>query len=384
MLVLADPAQAHERWFVEGSASQTWSFATQPMSLLFIASAVIVAVAWRAMSNTVAIRPVRRLAPFGKLSGWAPRLVALHIGASLVALAACSNFLAPSMELQDIPGGMALGWVEVVVGMCLLAGYRLRFNGWLLLAGAPVLLFMAGATAMVESATLFGAAAFLIIVTRQDLAAVFDVAPSPDVPVERLRGGLFLLRAGAGISLITLAFSEKLANPELARTMLQEYPQLNLFDMANLPWSADTFIRFAAAVELLFGLLLLSGALSQVASIVVAVPFTATLALFGPVELMGHLPMYGVLLAVLIYASDPTYAPLTSWLPGPKLRLANRWVSPVPSEVTVSPLLAKAPVHQASASMGHGAGTDPAEDETAAVAVAVAVAARLGPASASA
>jgi hypothetical protein len=65
------------------------------------------------------------------------------------------------------------------------------------------------------------------------------------------------------------------------------------------------FVRFAGATEVLFGLLLISGALPQVIVLVAAVPFTATLWLFGVNELLGHLPIYGVMLVILIYGSHP-------------------------------------------------------------------------------
>ena len=50
---------------------------------------------------------------------------------------------------------------------------------------------------------------------------------------------------------------------------------------------------------------MISGALPQVAVLVAMVPFNATLLLFGQTELVGHLPVYGAFLALLVYGSDP-------------------------------------------------------------------------------
>ncbi len=127
--------------------------------------------------------------------------------------------------------------------------------------------------------------------------------------------GLLALRAGIAVSLVTLAFSEKLTNPELAKRILTAYPQLNLPEIVSLPMSQDTFIAIAAAAELLFGLLLLSGALPQVSVLMAAVPFTATLPLFGVTELIGHLPVYGVFLTLLVYGSASATASGVAWLP---------------------------------------------------------------------
>ena len=61
--------------------------------------------------------------------------------------------------------------------------------------------------------------------------------------------------------------------------------------------------------------------------LVAAVPFNATLGLFGQTELVGHLPVYGVFLALLVYGSDhTTYRPVR-WLPS---RLRSPFHQPQP------------------------------------------------------
>ena len=107
-----------------------------------------------------------------------------------------------------------------------------------------------------------------------------------------------------------------------------EFPALDVFASVGVHLTPDTFIAVAGAVELLFGLLVVSGAMPQVAALVAAVPFNATLALFGQTELVGHLPVYGVFLAMLAYGSSSRTAPLVAWLPRPdrllELRLSRR------------------------------------------------------------
>jgi hypothetical protein len=39
--------------------------------------------------------------------------------------------------------------------------------------------------------------------------------------------------------------------------------------------------------------------------IAAGIPFNATLFFLGSQELIGHLPIYGVMLALLVYGSDP-------------------------------------------------------------------------------
>jgi hypothetical protein len=75
------------------------------------------------------------------------------------------------------------------------------------------------------------------------------------------------------------------------------------------------FARVAGCIEVLFGLLLISGALPQAIVLIAGVPFNATLWFFGNTELVGHLPVYGAMLVLLVWGSDPTLRPLVSGLP---------------------------------------------------------------------
>ena len=126
---------------------------------------------------------------------------------------------------------------------------------------------------------------------------------------------LFTLRVAAGGALIILAFTEKLARPELALALLDRFPAFNVLDAVGIPVDDLTFVRITGAVELLFGLLIISGALPQIAVIVAGIPFNATLFFLGTEELIGHLPMYGAMLALLVYGSHHRLAPEVSWLP---------------------------------------------------------------------
>jgi len=48
--------------------------------------------------------------------------------------------------------------------------------------------------------------------------------------------------------------------------------------------------------------------------LIAGIPFNATLWFFGANELMGHLPIYGAMLALLVYGSDPQLRPAVSAL----------------------------------------------------------------------
>jgi hypothetical protein len=120
------------------------------------------------------------------------------------------------------------------------------------------------------------------------------------------------LRVFSGVALIVVAFVEKLAQPDLALRFLAENPHFNVAQQVGIGLSDLEFARTAGAIEVLFGLLLISGALPQAIVLIAGIPFNATLFFFGNVELVGHLPIYGTMLVLLVYGSSSQMRPFVS------------------------------------------------------------------------
>jgi uncharacterized membrane protein YphA (DoxX/SURF4 family) len=173
-----------------------------------------------------------------------------------------------------------------------------------------------GVVPILERVDLLGIALFLALLPPEDSpGGAVDASP------ERVAPALLALRLAAGGALVILAFTEKLARPDLALRFLEDYPAFNVLQALGLEVSDVAFVRVAGAFELLFGLLILSGALPQVTVLVAGIPFNATLFFLGTEELIGHLPIYGTMLVLLVYGSHPELARVTSWFPGG----ARRW-----------------------------------------------------------
>ncbi len=294
---------AHESWFTEARPPFDWAFAIEGASLALLGGAVVAAILWRLAARLFPTPELPFLRTLGRLAPYVPRLLAIHAGVSLLAQAARGTYLAPSLELADSPFGSALAIAEGVLGVWLITGYRIRPAAALLVAAGPLGMPFYGVVPILERMDLLGIALFLALLPPEETPGGAVTAT-----VERVRASLLALRLTVGGSLVLLAFTEKLARPDLALEFLDRYPAFNILRSVGLDVSDVTFIRFAGAIELLFGLLIISSALPQLAVIAAGIPFNATLFFLGTEELIGHLPIYGAMLALLVYGSSERFA----------------------------------------------------------------------------
>jgi hypothetical protein len=302
---------AHETWFTDRRPGYSWDFVAHPATIVAIVLVLVTALVWRLAASRLPRPELPFLVPLGRLSPWIPRLLGLHAGVSLLSQAASGSYLAPSLELPDNWFGTFLAVLEAVTGIWLIAGYRIRPAAWLLVIAGPLGVLGYGLIPLLERIDLLGIALFLAILPPDDRTPGGRVEAEPP----RLATALFSLRLLVGGALVVLAFTEKLARPDLAIAFLERYPAFNILHTMGFDISNEAFIRLSGAVELLFGLLIISGALPQVAVIVAGIPFNATLFFLGASELIGHLPVYGAMLVLLVYGSDPRLAHLVPWLP---------------------------------------------------------------------
>lgn len=296
----------HETWFTEERPPFDWWFALEPVSLAVMAAVLVFALVWRWAAGRLPRPEVPRLAPLGRLSPWVPRLLAVHAGVSLLAQAWTGSYLAPSLHLPGGPAGILLAVLEGLIGVWLVAGVWVRPAAWLLVVSGPLGMPAYGVVPVLERIDLLGIALFLALLPpRND-----TLAGAVNAPPERVGRAVLGLRLLVGGSLVILAFTEKLARPDLALAFLDRYPAFNILHLLGWEVGDLAFVRLAGAVELLFGLLIISGALPQLAVIAAGIPFNATLFFLGSAELLGHLPIYGAMLALLVYGSDPRTAPV--------------------------------------------------------------------------
>ena len=110
-----------------------------------------------------------------------------------------------------------------------------------------------------------------------------------------------LVRIFTGISILWLAFSEKLLNPDLALAFLEWKPEFNFMKLLGLEWFSDElFVYSAGVVEATVGVLLIAGVLPRVVILVMWLPFNLAIPLLPAQELLGHLPILAVMYAVFL------------------------------------------------------------------------------------
>ena len=301
---------AHETWFTDARPAFDWAFAWEPATLVGVTLAIAVAFAWRVVGHRLPRPELPFLVPLGRLAPWVPRLLAIHAGVSLLAQAARHTYLAPALVLPSSPVGIGLTICEGILGVWLISGVHVRIAAIAVVAAGPLGMLQYGVVPILERMDLLGIALFLVVL--QPGPDRFGAASTEPARVAR---ATFSLRALVGGALIVLAFTEKLINPDLALAFLHRFPAFNLARTMGVQMDDLTFIRIAGAIELLFGLLILSGTMPQLVVIAAGIPFNATLFYLGSEELIGHLPVYGAMLAMIVYGSSRELARVVDVFP---------------------------------------------------------------------
>jgi hypothetical protein len=250
----------------------------------------------------------------GRLAPYMPFAVRLHLAVSLVGLLSLGVFLSPAMDLEADVAGLALGAIMALVAIGMATGWHARRAAWLLIAAGPLGMLEFGVSPVLQRVDLLGLAVFVLLAGPGRWSADAELGRSTDPGPAVTARAVWALRVAAGVALIVVALVEKLVEPRFALAFLAENPDLNVARAIGLPLGDLEFIRLAGVIEVLFGLLLISGALSQLVVIAAGIPFNATLWFFGTTELVGHLPTYGTMLLLLVYASNPERRPGTAAL----------------------------------------------------------------------
>lgn len=302
----------HERWFTDDVRFPVqfdrWM---TPESLIPVVISVGITAGiyglWRARGHRVAIPgPVESGMPwenYQRLLSWMPLVIGLHTGITLLVSGVSRQLFVPNLELPvNLLGGL-LGLAQIAIGLSFIYGALARPA-----AAALALLWITGAimfgpVRLIEHTELLGIAFFLFATGRGPLA--FDMALERlHQPIERLMPyAVPVLRICTGVGLTVVAFTEKLWNLPMGMAFLAAH-HFNFFPTIGIPIDNTMFLLMAGAVELTLGLVLISGAYVRLLILVTLVPFNLTLPFLGWRELVGHLPIYGIMALLLLWGEQ--------------------------------------------------------------------------------
>ncbi len=321
VLLALDPASAsaHVRWFIpvdlqldEPEWHLFWRWTTLAV-LLF--SAVL----WgllRLLQRLVGSQHWPNPPLLAHMEPCATRVLALHAGISLIWFAYQRQLFVPPLRLPST----VLGWLllvgVIVVAFTFITGLFDRAGAALLIALYAGAFLVFPPVAVLEQLHYLGIA-LVLLVLGQTVPPV-AVARRLLALVRYERQAVAALRILTGLALLITAFSEKLLNPDLGEAFLRDYPHFNVLrSLFGLSWASDRlFGDLAGVVEATIGVLLITGVLTRVVILAMWIPFNLTVPLLPPIELLGHLPIFGIMYLLLLYGSG--VAPQTAW----------RWLAP--------------------------------------------------------
>lgn len=294
---------AHQLWFVDDVPGKEWSFLWEGRTLLLLALALALTLVVRLLAR---VRPGLDVPLLARLAPWLPFAVRMHLGIALAGLLSGGFYLAPSMQLDKDVTGWLLGIVMGITAILLVVGWNVRIAAAVLVAAGPLGMLEFGFEAILQRVDMLGLALFLLIAGAGRWSADHELGRVREPTTLQLGQAVWALKIAVGTALIAVGLTEKLTNPELAREFTGGgVINLNVAEAFGLPIGDTEFIRAAGAIEVLFGLLVLSGALPQAIVLIAGIPFNLTLYFFGTNEMLGHLPVYGAMLVLLASGSDP-------------------------------------------------------------------------------
>ena len=302
----------HERWFVTRQHpvdfSQLFSAQTAVPVAIALAATGVALLVWRARARREIVPGPLQLGMdwenYQRLLSWMPLVFGVHTAVPLLVAGVQLQLFVPNLALPYNFFGGVIALFEIVIALSFLYGAATRIGAALLALIWLVGAIWFGPVMLVEHALFLGVAFFMFVMGRGP-GALDMTLQRLHRPIERLvPRAVPTLRVLTGIGIVTLAFTEKLWNVPMGVEFLQRYP-LNFFPAIGLEGVGDAeFILIAGTVELTFGLLLISGAFVRLMTLILWVPFNLTLPFLGWRELVGHLPIYGIMALLVIWGEE--------------------------------------------------------------------------------
>src|SRR5262245_44748264 len=226
LLLFTRTALGHEKWFHQGAWAPTnWQSAVQLPTVGLIAGVIVLTILAAIIRRRLA-RPNIFPGPVAlgadpegitRFYAWVPVILGIHVALPLLVYGIQGRLFAPHLDLRGA-WQYWLGLIQVGSALALFYGGLTRLASigiglaWLLGIG------VFGFEPMLENTHYLGFAAFFLLAGRGPFSVDRLLFPKLDPPGHMMRLAPSALRIGVGVSLVTVAFTEKLANPALAQS----------------------------------------------------------------------------------------------------------------------------------------------------------------------
>ena len=321
MVLLVSPvAVAHKKWFYDAAPYPLrWDLFRQPLPLSITLLVLLVTVGAAFFQHKRAGRgflptPTALGATPERLStiyALMPAFLAVHIAVPLLINGVHTQLFSPNNNLPVT----FLGLLQLSIALAFFYGGFTRIAALALAALWALGVLLLGFGPMLENAHYLGYAGFFYLAGRGPLSVDRMMLPRLEPSAALMCHAVSALRIGTGVSLIVVAFNEKLANLPFAEAFIRAYP-LNFTSELMFPFSLtdEFFLISAGGMELLIGLFLLFNIFTREVIVVAWLFFNLTLTIFDATELINHLPFFGVMALLLVWAPEPETK--TLWVNG--------------------------------------------------------------------
>lgn len=297
----AGTASAHVKWFAEEGVVAVRPYSITDIPVLFSIVVVIAALLIGRYLDRKLTLPHWFHNFIQKIAPWVLSLASIGFGTSFLVFSYYGFIFAPNIIPVGEVGSLLLG-LQTIAGVMILLGLYERIGGLLLVVLFGLCVRTYGLHEMLDTLEMVGFALYAMIIGRPKWHMVESHFFS-NIMHRFHQYGVSLLRVGTGLNLMILGFSEKILSPGLTQDFLSKY-DWNFMEHLGFTWFTDYWFAYAAGVaEFLFGLFFLLGLVTRVSILALAVFLVTTLALLGPLELVGHLPHFSIACVLLIFGA---------------------------------------------------------------------------------
>ncbi|MEK7588846.1 MAG: hypothetical protein AAB438_03440 [Patescibacteria group bacterium] len=297
-------ASAHVKWFVDADEIIEKSHNTTPFYYMnskevWIWMAIVfVAVVIFGFLDSV-IKTPKKLLKFGmEHEKSINRISQIVLGLFLITVSfVWKIIIVPDLEINNNIS-LFLAGIQALVGLMYVLNFFPRIASLLLVGFCVGVGIWSGPIAFAENLILLSLALYFFIKNSPEDSKIFRLN----------KHAVEFVRTGTGVSLIVLAFTEKLAYPELSLAFLEVH-KWN-FMQGLFPWYTDNlFVLSVGFAEVIFGILFVMGYLTRITTVLIAIFFalsvTTMFIQFGAWE-VEDLVVYSAAIILLFYGHGNT------------------------------------------------------------------------------